>query len=97
MSELLVAYLEYNGIFSHIGFDQFCKAWERFQQVRDIREIIHFRIGGKEMKREGVEEMDEKCTKCGQIDEGQYGEYPCLECGLPLLWGDKELMEEKDE
>ena len=24
------------------------------------------------------------CTKCGQVDHGQTGEYPCPVCGLPL-------------
>ena len=28
--------------------------------------------------------------KCGQEDVGQTGEYPCPECGLPLVWDDKE-------
>ena len=23
------------------------------------------------------------CKKCGQVDNGQTGEYPCSECGLP--------------
>jgi predicted RNA-binding Zn-ribbon protein involved in translation (DUF1610 family) len=27
------------------------------------------------------------CPRCGQTDHGQYGEYPCPECGLPTLWG----------
>jgi hypothetical protein len=27
------------------------------------------------------------CPRCGQTDHGQYGEYPCRECGLPTLWG----------
>ncbi|RMC99933.1 hypothetical protein EAY64_06405 [Aquitalea palustris] len=27
----------------------------------------------------------EACKKCGQIDIGQYGEYPCPKCGLPTL------------
>lgn len=26
------------------------------------------------------------CSKCGQVDRGQTGEYPCSECGLPLVW-----------
>jgi len=25
------------------------------------------------------------CSRCGQIDRGQTGEYPCEECGLPAL------------
>lgn len=25
------------------------------------------------------------CKKCGQVDNGQTGEYPCKECGLPLV------------
>lgn len=33
--------------------------------------------------------MTEACTLCGQTDHGQYGEYPCLECGLPLTWDDE--------
>lgn len=28
------------------------------------------------------------CKKCGQIDEGQTGEYPCVDCGLPILHDD---------
>lgn len=28
------------------------------------------------------------CPKCGQIDRGQTGEYPCEVCGLPLVWDD---------
>lgn len=27
-----------------------------------------------------------KCTKCGQFDIGQTGEYPCPKCGLPTTW-----------
>jgi hypothetical protein len=27
-----------------------------------------------------------KCPKCGQVDIGQTGEYPCSECGLPTTW-----------
>lgn len=30
-----------------------------------------------------------RCPKCGQIDEGQTGEYPCVLCGLPTTY-DKE-------
>lgn len=26
------------------------------------------------------------CVGCGQVDEGQTGEYPCPICGLPQLW-----------
>lgn len=26
------------------------------------------------------------CQKCGQVDNGQTGEYPCSECGLPQVW-----------
>lgn len=26
------------------------------------------------------------CAKCGQVDHGQYGEYPCAVCGLPTTW-----------
>jgi hypothetical protein len=26
-----------------------------------------------------------RCPMCGQIDNGQTGEYPCMECGLPVL------------
>lgn len=29
------------------------------------------------------------CSKCGQTDVGQQGEYPCSECALPTTW-DKE-------
>jgi hypothetical protein len=25
------------------------------------------------------------CPRCGQVDEGQTGEYGCEECGLPML------------
>ena len=28
----------------------------------------------------------EVCQKCGQFDHGQTGEYPCSECGLPVVW-----------
>lgn len=28
----------------------------------------------------------EPCSKCGQVDHGQWGEYPCSVCGLPLVW-----------
>lgn len=27
------------------------------------------------------------CVECHQIDQGQYGEYPCSVCDLPRLWG----------
>jgi ParB/RepB/Spo0J family partition protein len=30
-----------------------------------------------------------KCPKCGQVDRGQTGEYPCPECGLPSVWDAK--------
>jgi hypothetical protein len=30
------------------------------------------------------------CVDCGQIDIGQYGEYPCSLCGLPLEHGVEE-------
>ena len=30
------------------------------------------------------------CWKCGQIDNGQTGEYPCPVCGLPMVWDDRE-------
>lgn len=29
------------------------------------------------------EPLDNPCSLCGQIDEGQTGEYPCVNCGLP--------------
>ena len=34
--------------------------------------------------------MTERCQKCGQKDQGQTGEYPCPECGLPTVWDDIE-------
>ena len=34
------------------------------------------------------EEKREPCKKCGQIDNGQTGEYPCSECGLPTILDD---------
>jgi len=33
-----------------------------------------------------TERIDERCDVCGQVDHGQYGEYPCAKCGLPTLW-----------
>lgn len=30
----------------------------------------------------------ERCPKCKQVDIGQTGEYPCSECGLPMVWND---------
>jgi Zn finger protein HypA/HybF involved in hydrogenase expression len=30
------------------------------------------------------------CPKCGQIDDGQQGAYPCPNCGLPMLHNDYE-------
>jgi hypothetical protein len=27
-----------------------------------------------------------QCPDCGQIAEGQTGEYPCPTCGLPRMW-----------
>ena len=29
------------------------------------------------------------CTKCGSIDFGQTGEYPCAACGLPVAWDEE--------
>lgn len=29
--------------------------------------------------------QQEPCQKCGQVDCGQFGEYPCDVCGLPTL------------
>jgi predicted RNA-binding Zn-ribbon protein involved in translation (DUF1610 family) len=26
------------------------------------------------------------CSCCEQVDEGQTGEHPCPECGLPIIW-----------
>ena len=30
------------------------------------------------------------CQSCNQTDQGQTGEHPCPECGLPRLWDDQE-------
>lgn len=32
------------------------------------------------------------CDKCGQIDQGQTGEYPCEVCGLPILHDEREKV-----
>lgn len=32
--------------------------------------------------------MSAACNLCGQHDHGQYGEYPCKKCGLPMLHDD---------
>ena len=32
-----------------------------------------------------VEGSEKPCGKCGQVDHGQRGEYPCSQCGLPTL------------
>ena len=29
---------------------------------------------------------EEPCARCGQVDRGQTGEYPCMGCGLPQVW-----------
>lgn len=29
--------------------------------------------------------LNEVCPKCGQVADGQGGEYPCSECGVPTL------------
>lgn len=34
----------------------------------------------------GKEDKRKPCPACGQVDIGQYGEYPCPECGLPTVW-----------
>ena len=46
--------------------------------------------------RDGLQELaeeykasQERCPVCGQIDQGQTGEHPCPECGLPRIWDDK--------
>jgi hypothetical protein len=31
------------------------------------------------------EAKEDRCAKCGQIEAGQTGEYPCSECGIPVL------------
>ena len=33
-----------------------------------------------------VDALREPCPHCGQRDQGQTGEYPCLVCGLPQVW-----------
>ena len=33
-----------------------------------------------------IETKQEPCPKCGQIWQGQTGEYPCELCGLPTVW-----------
>jgi len=30
------------------------------------------------------------CGTCGQVNEGQTGEHPCPECGLPYIWDNEE-------
>lgn len=42
------------------------------------------------MKNNSYMGYKEKCPKCGQVDRGQTGEYPCPECGLPLVWDEWE-------
>ena len=37
-----------------------------------------------EVKR--LQTENDTCPKCGQVDHGQTGEYPCSECGLPMVW-----------
>jgi hypothetical protein len=32
--------------------------------------------------------MDTPCSKCGQVNHGQTGEYSCEVCGLPMLHDD---------
>lgn len=33
-----------------------------------------------------VNAQRDPCPACGQHDQGQTGEYPCLVCGLPRVW-----------
>ncbi len=33
------------------------------------------------------------CNTCHQMNVGQTGEYPCVECGLPTVWDDMESRE----
>jgi hypothetical protein len=28
----------------------------------------------------------ERCARCGQVEQGQTGEFPCEDCGLPTMW-----------
>ena len=48
-----------------------------------------------------VEGSEKPCGKCGQVDHGQQGEYPCSQCGLPTLHDEKapeaESAEEADD
>jgi len=38
----------------------------------------------EQFKARKLEELN-ACPKCGQVDTGQTGEYPCSECGLPTM------------
>jgi hypothetical protein len=42
-----------------------------------------------------IERIAEPCPKCGQVPNGQHGEYPCAVCGLPVVWDDETLIDDK--
>ncbi len=47
----------------------------------------------RELYKEETQVSGQKCPNCGQVDEGQTGEYPCPECGLPGLHDEPEKSE----
>lgn len=64
---------------------------------RDALQDVHFNfksglLNGTHLKPETHAAIDKAigaCSKCGQIPNGQHGEYPCEVCGFPTVW-DKE-------
>ena len=51
----------------------------------------------KEPEKKGEGPKAGPCPKCGQVDTGQQGEYPCEECGLPTLHGEEEKTPDAPE
>ncbi len=52
--------------------------FDHYEQILRVESLIAFRIS-----------EPKACEKCGQMDVGQTGEYPCPVCGVPTVW-DKE-------
>lgn len=48
MSEMFLAYIEYNSICNNITLDRFREAWAQYQSLKETGEVIYFGLLGLE-------------------------------------------------
>ena len=67
------------------------KQWQLAVNERvQIKPLPEYKEWFNELIEKTTDELKDRCNECGQLPSNIGGEYPCKECGMPLVHDDIE-------